>query len=186
MRKKARIYNGEKKVSSINSARKTRQTHGKEWSYSLTLYTKISSKMRVPFMAHWLTNMTRIHEYVGSIPGLTQWVKDLVLPELWCSCRNGSDHTLLWLWYRPVDVALIQPLAWVLPNAAGASLRKEKRKKKKKSSKWNKVLNVRLETINLIEENTGPTLSDINHINIFSDQPPTIMTIEIKIKMGPK
>ena len=25
------------------------------------------------------TNLTRNHEVVGSIPGLTQWVKDLVL-----------------------------------------------------------------------------------------------------------
>ena len=32
----------------------------------------------VPIMAQWLTNPTSSHEVVGSIPGLTQWVKDPV------------------------------------------------------------------------------------------------------------
>ena len=54
------------------------------------------------------------------------------------------------------------------------------------NSKWIKDLNIRSDTIKLLEENTGQTLSNINHSNIFSDPPPRVMTIKTKNKqMGP-
>ena len=49
------------------------------------------------------------------------------------------------------------------------------------NSKWIKDLNVRLETIKLLEENTGRTLSDINHSKILYDSLPTVMEIKTKI-----
>ena len=44
--------------------------------------------------------------------------------------RRSSDLALLWLWYRPVAIALIRPLAWELPHATGAALRRQKKDKK--------------------------------------------------------
>ena len=49
------------------------------------------------------------------------------------------------------------------------------------NSKWIKDLNVRTETIKLLEENTGRTLFDINHSKVLYDPPPRVMEIKTKI-----
>ena len=67
----------------------------------------------------WLTDPSRNHEAVASIPGLAQW---------------GKDLALLWLWCRPVAIAPIRPVAWEPPCAVGAALEKAKRPKKKKKN----------------------------------------------------
>jgi len=49
------------------------------------------------------------------------------------------------------------------------------------TSKWIKDLNVRPETIKLLEENIGRTLDDINQSKILCDPPPRVMEIKTKV-----
>ena len=49
------------------------------------------------------------------------------------------------------------------------------------NSTWIKALNVRPETIKLLEENIGKTLFNINHSRIFYEPPPRVMEIKAKI-----
>ena len=72
-------------------------------------------------MVQRVKNLTRIHEDMDLIPGLTQWVKDLVLLQaaavtgvagIWHGCGCG----------RPAAAALILCLAWELPYATGVIL----------------------------------------------------------------
>ena len=47
-------------------------------------------------------------------------------------------------------------------------------------SRWIKDLNIRLQTVKLLGENTGRIFFDINNTNILFDPPPRINTIKIQ------
>ena len=49
------------------------------------------------------------------------------------------------------------------------------------NSKWIKDLNVRPETIKLLEENIGRTLADINQSEILYNPPPRVAEIKAKV-----
>ena len=49
------------------------------------------------------------------------------------------------------------------------------------NSKWIKYLNVRSETVKLLEENIGRILDDINQSKILYDPPPRVMEIKTKV-----
>ena len=70
-----------------------------------------------------------VHEDVGLIPSLAQWIKDLALVSCSLGHRCGLDLVLC-LWCRLAAAAQIQPLAWECPCATGMVLKKKRKKKR--------------------------------------------------------
>ena len=62
--------------------------------------TQIGPTARSSHCGAAVLNLTRIHEEAGLIPGLTQWVKDLALSDLWYRLQT-------WLGSR-VAMAVVQ------------------------------------------------------------------------------
>ena len=90
-----------------------RQTTPSLWSSLLPGLLYLQSTLRQFYIwsshrSSAVTNLTRIHEDAGLIPGLTQWVKGSGIA---MSCgvgqRQSSDLMLLWLWCRPAAAAPI-------------------------------------------------------------------------------
>ena len=85
------------------------------------------------------TNSTSVRENVGSIPYLTQWVKDsgIAVSSAIC-CRHSLDLAWLWLW--PEAIAPIQSLDWKLAYAVGLGLKQTTNQKTKTKNKKNCLL----------------------------------------------
>ena len=65
-------------------------------------------------------------------PRLEHWESGVAV-SCGVGCRCGSDPALLWLWRRPAATALIWPLAWEPPYAAGAAQENGKKTTTKKT-----------------------------------------------------
>ena len=62
------------------TSNKARHTLSPQYmSYIIIIFSDITTYRGVPVVAQWLTNPTRNHEVVDSIPGRAQRVKDLAL-----------------------------------------------------------------------------------------------------------
>ena len=100
----------------------------------------------VHVVAQQVTNLTRIHEDVGSIPGLLSGLRIRHCCELCGGHRCGLDLVLLWLWCRPAAGALIGHLC------CRCGPKKKKKKKEKVREGWLKDRKSKQTRVNRQEE----------------------------------
>ena len=100
---------------------------------------------------------TSTHEDLGSIPDLTQYIKDPVCrSKTWL--RSQAAMAVVWLCCRLAAAAPIWLLARKLPYAAGTALRSRERERERSAKwQWKRNSKLYLQVLKNTEENAVPT-----------------------------